>query len=121
MRRGRAEDETHARFDGRQRARVNDAALLLGLGARVGEKKALAADDGSFDHEEAAVFAGVDGVDLFVEWLLVEAGAVDEHRNDVWVAQAMAMVRTGNRVGGGVRSVVRRSGALARPFLLRLL
>lgn len=116
MRRGRAEDESHARFAGGKRARVNDAALLLGLRARVGEKEALAADDGSFDHEETAVFAGVDGVDLFVEGLLVESRTVDEHGNDVWMAQAMAVVG----VGGGVRGVVRPNGTLARPFLLRL-
>jgi hypothetical protein len=73
---------------------VNDAALLLGLRARIGEKEALAADDGSFDHEEAAIFAGVDCVDLFVERLLVESGTVNEDSNDVGMTQTVAVIRT---------------------------
>jgi len=96
---------------------MNDTALLFRLGARVGEKQALAADDGSFDHEQAAVFADIDRVDLFVERLLIGCGAVDKHGNDVGMAQTFAVVRIGRRVG----SIPRRSGAFARPFLLRLL
>ena len=96
---------------------MNDAAFLLGLRARIGEEEALAADDRSFDREEAAVLTGIDCVDLFVERLLVEARAVDEHGNDVGMAQPFAVVGAGRRVG----DIVRRSGAFARPFLLRLL
>lgn len=98
---------------------MNDAAFLLGLRAGVGEEKALAADDGSLEDEQAAFFAGVDGVDLFVERLLIDAGAVDEHGNNVWVAEGFARIL----VGGGVVFVGdggRRGGAVARPFLLGL-
>lgn len=95
---------------------MNDAAFLLSLRARVGEEEALAADDGSFDHEQAAVFAGVDRVDLFVERLLVESGTVDQDGDDVRMAQAVAMVRVGSRGSG----ILRGSGAFARSFLLGL-
>jgi len=95
---------------------VNDAALLLGLGAGIGEEKALAADDRSLDREEAAVFAGVDRVDLFVERLLIQSRAVDEDGDNVRMAQAVAVVRMGRRIG----SILRWSGAFARPFLLGL-
>jgi len=74
---------------------VNDAALLLGLRVCVGEKKALAADDGGFEDEEAAFFAGVDGVDFFVERLLIDAGAVDEHGDDMRVTQSFATILVG--------------------------
>ncbi len=116
--RGRgAEDEPNARFAGRQRVGVNDTALLLSLRARVGEEEALAADDGSFNHQEAAAQAGIDRIDLFVEGLLVDSGAVDENANDMGMAQAQAAIGVGDRVG----STVRRSRALARSFLLRML
>lgn len=99
---------------------MNDAAFLLRLRARVREKEALAADDGSFDHQQAAAFAGIDCVDLFVERLLIETGAVDEHGNDVRMTQAFALVRGGSRVDR-IGRIVGRGGAFARPFLLRLL
>lgn len=91
---------------------VNDAAFPLRLRAHVSQKEALAADDGSFQDEQAAVFAGIDCVDLFVERLLINPGAVDKHRNDVGMAQALAMVL--------VVRVVCSSGAPARSLLLRL-
>ena len=91
---------------------MNHAAFLFGLRARVGEKEALAAHHGSFEDEQAAVFAGVDCVDLFVEGLLIHAEAVDEHRHDMRVAQAGAEIF--------VAGVVCGSCAFARPFLLRL-
>ena len=65
---------------------MNNAALLFRLGARVSEKQALAADDGSSDHQQAAVFADIDRVYLFVEGLLVGARAVNENGNDVRMA-----------------------------------
>lgn len=95
---------------------MNDAAFLFGLRARVGEEETLAANDGSFDHDEAAVFAGVDRVDLFVEGLLVESGTVDQDGNDVRMTQTLAMIGVGSGVGG----IHRGSGAFARSFLLGL-
>ncbi|HEX4075206.1 MAG TPA: hypothetical protein VHX49_07395 [Candidatus Acidoferrales bacterium] len=100
---------------------MDDAAFLFGLGAGVHEKEALAAHRGSFEDEEAAVFAGVDRVDLFVERLLIYTGAVDEHGDDVRVAQARAKICAARVVCVcGVDCVDRWSDAVARPFLLRL-
>lgn len=104
-----AEDDSNASFAGGQLASVNDAAFLFGLSAGVGEKEALAADDGSFENEQAAVFAGVDGVDFFVERLLIRVRAVDKDGDDVRVAQASAVI-----------AIVRVTGALAQPLLLSL-
>lgn len=90
---------------------MNDLAFLFGLRARIGQEEALAANDRSFENDQAAVFGGVNGIDLLVKRLLVDAGAVDEHGNDVRMAQTRAKIF--------VARVVRRSGVLARPFLLR--
>ena len=100
---------------------MDDAAFLFGLRARIGEKKTLAADDGSFEDEQAAVFAGVDRVDLFVERLLIDARAVDEHGDDVRMAQAVAMISIDGVADVGRVVGLRRCGSVfARPFLLRL-
>lgn len=89
---------------------MNDAAFLFGLRAGVGEEEALATDDGSFEDKKATMFAGVDCGDLFVKRLLIHTGAVNEYGNDVRMAQAFARILFAR--------IVRRGGALARPFLL---
>lgn len=90
-----------------------DAALLLGLRVRVGKEQALATDNRGLEDQHAAMFTGVDRVDLLVKRLLVGPGTIDEDGNDVRMAQPLAVVP--------IVRFLRRSRANARPFLLRLL
>ena len=71
MRCGLEERYTHASLAADALANVDDAALLLGLIVHVDQKQTLAARDGRFQNQRAAVFMGVDCIDLFVERLFV--------------------------------------------------
>jgi hypothetical protein len=83
----------YACFPRRALRDVDDAALLLGLVARVGEEKALPASDDVLEQQQAAVFVGVDCFGFFVEGLPVGIRAVDQQSYFMGMAQALASFR----------------------------
>lgn len=91
---GRGSEEFHAdaSLAADALADVDHTALLFGLVASVGEKEALAARDDGFEGEQAAVLTRVNGVGFFVERLFILAGAVDEERRAVPVAQPLPAI-----------------------------
>ena len=100
----------HASLAADALADVDDAALLFGLIARVGQKQTLAAGDSRLEDQRAAIFVGVDRIDLLVERLLVRIRAINEQRHAVRVAQAFTAVGIVSR---GIR---RRTLASARDL-----
>jgi hypothetical protein len=92
LRSGCNEHDADASLAARTLADVNDAALLFGLIVHVGQEQPLAARHQCFQYQRTSVVVRVNGFGLFVEWLLVRVGTIDQQGDVVRVAQASAAV-----------------------------